>query len=90
MDILQYFESEYKSLQDNIDATTNTLLETKQIVLDFTSLEKELLHLILTFRFNTKDIHKSLEIIERVTSTAIKFLNSSITLQQTIQKTMSY
>ena len=90
MDMLQYFDSEYKSLQENINATTNTLLETKQIVLDFAALEKELLYLILSFKFDSNNLDKSLEIVERLAGNARRMLASTTELQKNIQRSMTY
>ena len=90
MDILQYFDSEYKNLQNNIDITSSTLMDMKNVITSFSELEKEVIHLILTFRFDTKNIDKSLEILQKIIYNLRELLEDSNNLVKTFEKTMTY
>lgn len=90
MDIYQYFQEEYEALSNNINVGFDVVVETKNVVQAFAALEKDILYLIISFKFDTKNIDKLLQTVEDLASNSRKLLKNTENLQHVVKKTMSF
>jgi hypothetical protein len=90
MEILEYFEEEYKNILSKVDETSLTIVQSKQLIVDLIEIEKQMINLLFEFKLSNKNLDKLLQIVESLAVNARNLLNSSMSVKDTIQKTMTY